>query len=146
MTAKEYLKRLQFLDIKINQKVKELADLRMMSQSVKSTDYSKERVQATLSNTASFESSVLRINELESVIDSEIDYFVDLKHTIINQIQSLDNQSYVEILYKRYIEYKRLELVAVEMKYSYDRIKHLHGHALKEFESRHPIAPSNVIQ
>lgn len=146
MTVKEYLKRLQFLDIKINQKVKELDDLRMMSRSVKSADYSKERVQATSSNAASFESSVLRINELESVIDSEIDYFVDLKHTIINQIQSLDNQCYVEILYKRYIEYKRLELVAVEMRYSYDRIKHLHGHALKEFESRHPIAPSNVIQ
>ena len=145
MTVKEYLKRLQFLDIKINQKVKELNDLRMMSRSVKSTDYSKERVQATLSNAASFESSVLRINELESVIDSEIDYFVDLKHTIINQIQSLDNQCYVEILYKRYIEYKRLELVAVEMKYSYARIRHLHGHALKEFESRHTIAHFFVL-
>ena len=64
----------------------------------------------------------------------EIDYFVDLKHKVINQIQSLDNRSYAEILYKRYIEFKRLELIAVELGYSYNRIRHLHGEALKYFD------------
>ena len=141
MTAKEYLKKIRLLDIKINQKVKELDELRTMSQAVRGIDYSKECVQTSLSSGANFEKSVIRISELERLLDREIDYFVDLKHKIINQIQSLDNRNYAEILYKRYIEFKKLELIAVEMGYSYNRIKHLHGYALKEFESRHPIAP-----
>lgn len=141
MTAKEYLKKIRFLDIKINQKIKELDELRIMLKTVKGVDYSKECVQTSLSSGANFEKAILRISELERLLDSEIDYFVDLKHKIINQIQSIDNRSYAEILYKRYIEFKKLELIAVEMGYLYNRIKHLHGYALKEFESRHPIAP-----
>ena len=134
MTAKEYLKKIRLLDIKINQKVKELDELRSMSQAVRGIDYSKECVQTSLSSGANFEKSVIRISELERLLDREIDYFVDLKHKIINQIQSLDNRNYADILYKRYIEFKRLELIAVELGYSYNRIRHLHGEALKYFD------------
>ena len=134
MTAKEYLKKIRFLDIKINQKIKELDELRTMSQAVRGIDYSKECVQTSLSSGANFEKAILRISELERMLDTEIDYLVDLKHKIINQIQSLDNRNYAEILYKRYIEFKRLELIAVELGYSYNRIRHLHGEALKYFD------------
>ena len=141
MTVKEYLKKIKFLNTKINQKNKELDELRMILRTVGGIDYSKECVQTSLSSGANFEKAILRISELENLLDTEIDYFVDLKHKIINQIQSLDNRNYAEILYKHYIEFKKLEMIAVEMGYSYNRIKHLHGYALKEFESRHPIAP-----
>ena len=134
MTAKEYLKKIRFLDIKINQKIKELDELRTMSQAVRGIDYSKECIQISLPTGANFEKAILRISELESLLDAEIDYFVDLKHKIINQIQSMNNQGYTEILYKRYIEFKRLELIAVELGYSYNRIRHLHGEALKYFD------------
>lgn len=133
MKAKEYLRHLQRLDMMINQKIKELNDLRMISQSTGGMDYSKERVQSSPTGDASFVQSVLRIAELEKEINAEIDRFVDEKHTIINQIQALQNPRYIDILYKRYIEYKSLEQICVEMKFSYDHIRHLHGDALKEF-------------
>lgn len=133
MKAKEYLRHLQRLDMMINQKIKELNDLRMISQSTSGMDYSKERVQSSPTGDAPFVQSVLRIAELEKEINAEIDRFVDEKHTIINQIQALQNPRHIDILYKRYIEYKSLEQICVEMKFSYDHIRHLHGDALKEF-------------
>lgn len=137
MKAKEYLQQLQRLDTMINQKIKELGDLRLMSQSVGSIDYSKERVQSSPSGDAPFVKPVLRMIELEQEINAEIDRFVDEKHEIINQIQALQNPKHIDILYKHYVEFKRLEIVAVEMNFTYQYIVELHGTALKEFQLTH---------
>ena len=123
MKAKEYLQQLQRLDTMINQKIKELGDLRLMSQSVGGIDYSKERVQSSPSGDAPFVKPVLRMIELE--------------HEIINQIQALQNPKHIDILYKHYVEFKRLEIVAVEMNFTYQYIVELHGTALKEFQLTH---------
>lgn len=137
MKAKEYLQQLQRLDTMINQKIKELGDLRLMSQSVGDIDYSKERVQSSPSGDAPFVKPVLCMIELEQEINTEIDRFVDEKHEIINQIQALQNPKHIDILYKHYVEFKRLEIVAVEMNFTYQYIVELHGTALKEFQLTH---------
>lgn len=137
MKAKEYLQQLQRLDTMINQKIKELGDLRLMSQSVGGIDYSKERVRSSPSGDAPFVKPVLRMIELEQEINAEIDRFVDEKHEIINQIQALQNPKHIDILYKHYVEFKRLEIVAVEMNFTYQYIVELHGTALKEFQLTH---------
>ena len=137
MKAKEYLQQLQRLDTMINQKIKELGDVRLMSQSVGGIDYSKERAQSSPSGDAPFVKPVLRMIELEQEINAEIDRFVDEKHEIINQIQALQNPKHIDILYKHYVEFKRLEIVAVEMNFTYQYIVELHGTALKEFQLTH---------
>lgn len=137
MKAKEYLQQLRRLDTMINQKIKELGDLRLMSQSVGGIDYSKERVQSSPSGDAPFVKPVLRMIELEQEINAEIDRFVDEKHEIINQIQALQNPKHIDILYKHYVEFKQLEIVAVEMNFTYQYIVELHGTALKEFQLTH---------
>lgn len=137
MKAKEYLQQLQRLNTMINQKIKELGDLRLMSQSVGGIDYSKERVQSSPSGDAPFVKPVLRMIELEQEINAEIDRFVGEKHEIINQIQALQNPKHIDILYKHYVEFKRLEIVAVEMNFTYQYIVELHGTALKEFQLTH---------
>lgn len=135
MKAKEYLQQLQRLDIVINQKIKEVDDLRLKSRSVGSIDYSKERVQTSPSGDAPFVKLIGRIIDLEAEINAEIDAFVDEKHRIINQIQALKNSKYIEILYKHYVEFKRLEVVAVEMNFTYQYVVELHGYALKDFQT-----------
>lgn len=137
MKVKEYLQQLKRLDTVINQKIKELGDLRSMSTSTGGFDYSKERVQSSPSGDASFVKPVLRMIELEQEINAEIDRFVDEKHEIINQIQALQNPKHIDILYKHYVEFKRLEIVAVEMNFTYQYIVELHGTALKEFQLTH---------
>lgn len=136
MRAKEYLQGVQRLDMMIDQKVKELSDLRQMVSGVGGIDYTKERVQTSPSGDAPFIRQTLRIVELEQEINDAIDVFVNRKHKIIDQIQTLENADYADLLYKRYIEYKRLEQIAVEMHFSYSHTKRLHGHALQAFEKK----------
>ncbi len=134
MEAKEYLQQLYRLDTVINQKIRELDDLRSKSQSIKSIDYSKDYIQINFSGDAPFVNLIGRIIELEGEINAEIDTFVDEKHKIINQIQALKNSKYIEILYKHYVEFKRLEVIAVEINYTYQYVVELHGYALKNFK------------
>lgn len=136
MEAKEYLRQLKRLETVINQKLKELEDLKAMSTGIGGFDYSKERVQASPSQEAPFVKTISRITDLNDEINREIDEFVDKKHLIINQIHGLENTIYIQLLHKHYVEYKKLKDIAKEMNFSCDYIKHLHRHALKDFEDK----------
>lgn len=139
MKAKEYLQQLQRLDTVINQKIKELGDLRLKSKSTGAIDYSKERVQTSPSGDAPFVKLIGRIVDLEEEINAEIDRYVDEKHKIINQIQGLKNSDYISLLFKRYVEFKKFETIAVEMNFTYQYVLNMHGYALKEFESAYKM-------
>ena len=43
-------------------------------------------------------------------------------------------KSHYDVLYKRYIEYKSFERIAVEMDYTYRNVHYLHGRALQAFD------------
>lgn len=72
--------------------------------------------------------------DLERKINNMIDRMTDLRHEIIEKIQQLNDERYVQILYKRYVEFKSFELIACELKYDYKWTCRLHGYALQEFE------------
>lgn len=128
---KEYLRQLRRLELCIEQRQEELNRLRELI-GCNAIDYG-ERVQ-TSPSADSIPNEVIRRAELEADISRKIERFLQLKHKIINEIQSLDNAVYVSILYKRYVEYKSLEEIAVEMNYSYRQVLRLHGMALQEFK------------
>lgn len=129
---KEYLWQLRRLEVCIEQRQEELNRLRELI-GCHVIDYG-ERVQ-TSPSADSIPNEVIRRAELEADISRKIERFLQLKHKIINEIQSLDNAVYVSILYKRYVEYKSLEEIAVEMNYSYVHMKRLHGYALQKFKT-----------
>lgn len=134
MSAKEYLQQLRRFDLLINQKIQELSELRMTAESLPGMKYSEDKVQKSLSQNAPFISSVHRIIELEKEIDAEIDRFVDEKHRIINQIQGLSDMQHIEVLFKRYVEYKSLETISEEMGYTPQYVREIHGQALEKFQ------------
>ena len=108
MRAKDYLLQLQRLTTMITQKKEELSGLKAMSTSITGMDYSKEHVQSSHSGDAPFINPIFRIIDLECEIK--------------------------DIHYKHYVEFKRLEAVAVEMNYTYQYTRELHGFALLDFE------------
>lgn len=134
MKAKEYLQQLQRLDTVINQKIREADDLRLKSCSTGSIDYSKDRVQKSTSGDAPFVKMIGKIIDLEAEINAEIDKYCNDKHRIINQIQGLQTVNHINLLYKRYVEFKKFETIAVEMNFTYQYTIELHGYALQEFE------------
>lgn len=136
MTAKEYLQQYKLSDEKIKQLCEERQELHSRMYSITGVDTAMERVQQSKIANNKF----IKYVELEEKIDVAIDNNYVLKYMIINQIHALENTMYIKILYMKYIryeEYNTLGKIAVGLNYSYDRIKALHGYALKEFAEKH---------
>lgn len=131
MRPKEYLTQIKRLDVLIEQKIKERDDLKKYD--ISAVAYDTERVSVSPTGEAPQVRTVEKIIEYEEELSRLIEEFYNKKKCTIAQIQSLSRLEYVRLLYKRYVEYKRLEQIAVEMHYSYNRIKHLHGEALSAF-------------
>lgn len=136
MTAKEYLQQLERADVIIEQKMKEQADLEELSKCVRTIDYDKDRVSSSGTGDAPFVNPVLKIVMLEQEINAEIDKYVDLKRKITGEIQSLQDPQFIKVLFKRYVEYKGFDKIAVELECSERNVYTIHGQALKDFTEK----------
>lgn len=93
-------------------------------------DYSADRVQTTPKN--KMEEAMVKLFERMEYLDKKIaELSVEIDDRL-NSIESLDNGTYRDVLFKRYAEYKTLEQISVEMGYVYNYTCNLHGEALKE--------------
>ncbi len=138
MEAKEYLQQLQNIDIIIKQRQQQLKELNIIinNGALGSIDYTREKVQTSPSSEAVFEKMMDKLLDLQNEVNQYIiDYFV-IKNNIIKQIQSLERRKYIDILYKRYVEFKKLDVIANEMCYAYAHIKTIHRQALKCFKQK----------
>lgn len=132
MDTKQYLQQISRLDRMINNKLAEISQLRELAMSVSAVK-NEERVQTT-PNFDKIGTTYCKIEEMEEKLDKLIDEFVDKKNLIISQIDKIENETYYEILFARYIEKKTFEKIADEMTYSWRQVIRLHGRALQEFE------------
>ena len=134
MDTKQYLNQISRLDRMINNKLSEISQLRELTMSVSAVK-NEERVQTT-PNFDKIGTAYCKIEEMEEKLDKLIDEFVDKKNLIISQIDKIENETYYEILFARYIEKKTFEKIADEMNYSFRNTTRLHGQALREFENK----------
>ena len=132
MTAKKYLKQIELLDIKIRQKEEQLACLRETAGGAAAIRYDKDNIQVSAVGDM-LERNVIRLMELEDKILADKIRFETLKNTIVDQIQTLDDKRYIDILYRRYVKYEKFEQIALDMGYEYFYICRLHGEALNVF-------------
>lgn len=135
LTAKQYLDQLRVIDTKINQKMEELADLMTAATSTGAIDYSKDRVQISPQNAQ--ENRICKYVDLDAEINREIDEFVDIKHRVTKEIQELNVDYYIKILFKVYVQYKTVKDAANEIGLSYQYVRDLHKKALEAFEELH---------
>ena len=134
MDTKQYLGQISRLDRMIKNKMTELSQYKDLAYGL-SAITNEERVQTT-PEFDKMSGKVAKIIEIEQKIDSLIDEYVDKKNLIISQIDSMENETYYEILFARYIEKKTFEKIADEMNYSFRNTTRLHGRALREFENK----------
>ena len=139
MTAKEYLRQLKRLEIKIDQRRQERDRLLSDAMGNGSPRLSRDRVQTSVSGDTMGE-KLVECADIQTEIDALIKKLVADRHRIIGEIHLLTDARYIQILYLHYVEGKRLEDVAETMvktngePYSYDHIASLHGMALQEFD------------
>ena len=135
MDTKQYLNQISRLDRMIQNKLAEISQLRELAMSVSAVK-NEERVQTT-PNFDKIGTAYCKIEEMEEKLDKLIDEYVDKKNLIISQIDGIENETYYEILFARYIEKKTFEKIADEMTYSFRNVTRLHGRALQEFEKKY---------
>ncbi|MGI6040982.1 MAG: hypothetical protein ACOYBH_02000 [Candidatus Alectryocaccobium sp.] len=136
MTAKQYLGQIRILDIKIRQRQREAAELKLATTCTGSISAQGEKVQTSASGDKLL-NAVARYVDLEAEIQGMIKDMQKRRHKIIAEIQDLDDARYIQVLFKRYVEYKKFELIAVEMGYDFVWVRKLHKQALMQFEERH---------
>lgn len=131
MTAKQYLRQAYRLNELINSDLAELEQLKVLSRSVSSPNLSGMPSSGTRKQEAPFVNAVMKIIELEKVIDAEIDRFVDLKKEIRDVINKVPDNSQKLVLKLRYIQFLKWESVAAEMDLSLKQVHRIHNGALK---------------
>jgi len=132
MTAKEYMEQARYLDMQINSKIEQVRSLNELATRV-TTVYS-DMPHSPNRNTSRMEETVVKIIDLESEIDRDIDALVDLKREIMRVVNSIESAEYRTILEMRYLQFKKWEQIALQMSTDLRWVYRMHGRALNEVQ------------
>lgn len=135
METKEYLQEIRKLDLLIEQKKYEYNTLKSLGTNIRAVDYSRARASQS-GYSAGFTRHSDKVVDMARELQKDMQYFDQMRHERIKEIQTLDRSEYVDLLFKRYVEYKTLEVISREMEYSYKHIGKMHADALKAFERK----------
>ena len=130
MTSKTYLKQIKILNTKITYKENQLKELESRIMQAGGANYGHDRVRSTPKHDR-LADDIIRMIDLKDRISTERAEYFEKKQEIVNQIYLLEDSRYIDILVKRYVEFKRWEDIADEMHYSMDRVFQLHREALQ---------------
>ena len=139
MTAKEYLRQLKNLEVKIDQRRLERDRLIAEAMGNSSPRLTVDKVQTSISGDTMGE-KLADAADIQREVEWLINKLIADRHRIIGEIHTLADARYIQILYLHYVEGKKLEDVAEIMfktngkPYSSDHIASLHGMALQEFD------------
>lgn len=132
MEAKEYLKSIKRADAIINEKLKELDQLRGMRYKI--TQTLKPVVSSGGGSRGGFTDASDGLIDLEREIDRDIDHFVDLKREAGALLARLENPKHYQVLHRHYIQFESFEKIAVDIENTYRNVCYLHGRALQAFQ------------
>lgn len=132
MDAKEYLKQVERLDVRIKNKLIEQQQWRDIALGITGS-MEGERVQSS-TNKSKMADAIERCVDMETEIDSLIDELVEIKKNVIQTIEQLDSATEYNILHMRYIQYKSLQDIADHYGRDYGWATTTHGRALKNVQ------------
>ena len=139
--AKKYLQQIRLYDSRISTKLEELQHTKEMV--LRITPTLKEDVVSGGGGTQDqLAEAVARIVDLEAEINHDIDRYVNAKQEISATLEKLSDPDQLQVLHKRYVQYKTLEQIACEMNMSYRNVCYIHG---KGLQSVNEIMKAGVI-
>lgn len=131
--VKEYLRDIQFMRERLERLRLRRKELHL-EVSFGSMNISGDRVMSTPEN--KMEKALVKLSDRLEKIDGETAKLTIEIDDRLNKIESLENNSYKIILFKRYSEYKSCEMIAEELNYNYNYVCTLHGDALKALRKK----------
>lgn len=131
MKAKTYLKQIQVLDVKIENKIAEVEYWKSKAVSITvATD--TERVQSSGSE-QQMANAVCKYLKLADELSEEIDVLVEERQSIIRHIERLPAKEY-NILHKMYVQGFELWQMPEKMSRSYSWVNSTHGRAIAHLQ------------
>lgn len=137
MNVKEYLKKAYRLDKMIKSNMREIEELKALSECVSSIQISDMPKNPSHSNEAPFVKPILKMLELQKIIENEITDFVATLTEIREVIYSIDNREQILCLKCRYLEFMKWEAVANEMELSLKQVHRIHNEALNSIKIKY---------
>lgn len=134
MTAKQYLKRIWYLEGRAKRIKEHIEHLRASVDGVKGIVYDADKVQTSPVDTMSE-----RVGALVDLERRFADTIVELERTrseVLDTIHTLDNEPMEQMLYLRYLKHMNFYDIAAEMEYSLSGLHKLHGRALRLIEQK----------
>lgn len=140
MTAKQYLMEVHKLRRRIASLELQQEELRTKAEGLKAIVYNRDKVQTSVSNRFdSIMTELVTVQEEYARTIAKCYAAIAMREKKISALQP----RYAEVLTWRYIKHDKhgrqltIRQIAKEMKYSYDRVKHLHTTALNVFEKEY---------
>ena len=127
--AKAYLQQIKLHDARIERNIEELDNLRAMTTKITATW--KDDVVSGTGNQDKLGAAVAKIVDLQTEIDKDIDAYIDMKRSVWDLLNRIENPDQLQILYKRYFKYEHWEQIACEMNMTYRNVCYIHGRALQ---------------
>ena len=129
------LKTIKQLKIRIKYLRQRAAEMRQKAMSFGSPALDKDIVQTSGAGDKLAE-QVAAYLDLEREAEAVALKLEKKRQDLIDRILDLDDSRYTEVLYKYYIEEKRLKVIASEMGYTYGTIRHMIRHAEQAFDEK----------
>lgn len=126
MTAKKFLSRPYWIDKRIDKKQEEIDRLRARLTKATANLTGMPRG----GSGGDWTDADIKVLEMEAAIRDEIIELCRVKREVAELIDTVEQDQLRTLLELRYRNYLSFEQVAVEMKYSYDWVRHLHKEAL----------------
>lgn len=138
MTAKEYLLQIMDFDAVIAEDLQELERLRKQKTEIRTVRYDQEKVDMSRNDGKDpLLTAIENIADYEQKLATDEILLVSKRIEIIKMIQGMQNKSYSDLLYQRYVNDLSLQEIAKAYKREKRTIDNMHGRALKAFSSQY---------
>lgn len=132
MEAKEFLKQVEKLDVRIANKLIEQKQWRDIALGI-TANMEGERVQSSGAK-SKMADAVERCVDMEAEIDRLVDILIETKKEVIETIERLDSAIEYNVLHMRYIQFQDLQDIADKYGKEYGWATTTHGRALKHLQ------------
>lgn len=135
MTTKQYLQQIYQIHRRVRRLQAQREQIRAELYSVGSPagKMDADKVQTSLSGDTMLR-LIAKVDEVERGIVAEMEELLELQHRITREIEQLPNEQQRDVLFQRYVLFKKWEQIAVDMNYTIRRVYQLHGEALESFK------------
>ena len=131
LSAKDYLSQAYRIDQRINSKIEQVQSLRDLAAKASATLSDVPPSKGTR-NVHRMEDIIVKMMDLESEINKDLNRLVDLKHEIVTVIKCVESPELQTLLELRYLCFRTWEQIAVEINFDLRWVHRLHKRALDE--------------